>query len=183
MEKSLKVCEKEEFPECFVYKGTLLLLPEVARKIDDVVKTWKDKETGFVLTGENKIVDNAFVHVVNDFYELPTYDVNRTNKLIISLGDIAEIAKKKNIIAIEHVHPSSVPWPSLADLATMISVDVLLQKPILHIIANPEGKRLILSFQKCHECENSFLKFLMFKNMEVKKQNGKYSFSEGWESL
>ncbi|MDI6826808.1 MAG: hypothetical protein QMD36_06565 [Candidatus Aenigmarchaeota archaeon] len=183
MEKSVKVSEKEEFPECFIYKGTLLLLPEVAKKIDDVVKTWKDKETGFVLTGEDKIVDNALVHVINDFYQLPTYDVNRTNKLIIALDDIKEIAKKKNIIAIEHVHPNSEPWPSLADIATMISIDILLHKPILHIIANTEGKRLILSFQKCHECENSFFKFLLSKRMEVKKENGKHSFPEGWENL
>jgi proteasome lid subunit RPN8/RPN11 len=183
LEKSLRVREKEEFPECFVYKGTLLLLPRVAKKTDDVARTWKDKETGFVFTGEEKIVDNALVHVVDDFYELPTYDINRTNKLVISLGDIDEIARKKNIIAIEHIHPHSEPWPSLADIATMISIDILLQKPILHIIANTEGKRLILSFQKCHECENSFFKFLLFKKTEVKRKNGQHTFPEGWEGL
>jgi len=183
VENSLRVREKEEFPECFIYKGTLLVLPHVAKKSNDVATTWKDKETGFVFTGEDKIVDNALVHLVDDFYELPTYDVNRTNKLVISLGDIEEIARKKNIIAIEHIHPHSEPWPSLADLATMLSIDILLQKPILHIIANTDGKRLILCFQKCHECENSFFKFLFSKRTEVKKENGQHTLPEGWKGL
>jgi proteasome lid subunit RPN8/RPN11 len=178
MDKNLEV--EKEFPECFVFKGSLLLLPEVAKKIDDIVRTWKNKETGFVLCGEDKMVDNAMFHVVTDFYTLPTYDFNMTSKLIIDLGDIARIATKKNIIAIQHVHPSSELWPSLADLATMISIDILLRKPVLHIISNSEGKRLILTFEKCHECENSFLKFLLLKSKEVKKENGKHPFPEEW---
>ena len=177
MEKKIEESVEKEFPECFIYQGTLLVLPEIARKINDIAKTWKNKETGFVLTGEDKIIDNALVHVVTDFYTLPTYDVNRTHRLLIDLSDIARIAKKKNIIAIEHVHPNGQLWPSLSDLATMISIDILLAKPVLHIIANTEGERLILSFQKCHECKNSFFKFLLSRGKyvkEVKKQIGNH---------
>jgi hypothetical protein len=181
MDKNFEV--ENEFPECFVYKGSLLLLPEVAKKIDDIVRTWKNKETGFVLCGEHKMVENAMFLVVTDFYTLPTYDFNRTNKLIIDLGDIARIADKKNIIAIQHVHPNSELWPTLADLATMISIDILLGKPVLHIISNPEGKRLILCFDKCHGCENSIFKFLLSKSKEVKKENGKHTFPKRWENL
>ena len=177
---SIETAEKrKEFPECFIYEGKIFIPVDIAEKIEKRIKLHAkepSQEWICVLTGESRFVEGKLVEVVTDFFELPTYNLNKSSSLAISLTDVKKIVEEGYyVIAILHTHPKASLldlWPSPNDIATAISIDAFLGRPIKHIIAEPEGNKLILTFEKCFNCENSFFKFLFKqKGKEVKRVN------------
>jgi len=171
--------KKKEFPECFIYDGKIFVPLDIAEKINERVKIHAkepSQEWVCLLCGEQRFVEGKLVEFVTDFFELPTYNLNKSSSLAISLSDIKKIVEEGYyVIAILHTHPKASfldLWPSPNDIATAISIDAFLGRPIKHIIADPEGNKLILTFEKCFNCKNSFFKFLFKqKEKEVKRVN------------
>lgn len=148
-------------------QGDVAILPEVSDKIEERIRLWSKSERpvewACCLIGNIAAKgDEAFL-VIKDFLELPAYNLNREHGIAVCLNDIKRIAEKYFIVGILHSHPSEDLMPSANDIAMAIYVDILLSRPILHIIASPNGEKLILSFDKCHECQNSFFNIITSK--------------------
>jgi len=149
---------------CFVYQGKIALTPEVARKTQERIDLWSKGQRGVewacVCTGKVLAEGDGEIPLITDFYELPAWNLNRQHGYTICLDDIARIGEKNFILTFLHSHPSGNLFPSSGDMATFIYTDLLLGRPILHIIASPNGEKLIISFAKCWECPNSFFKLI-----------------------
>lgn len=150
--------------KCFVYQGKIALMPEVAKKIQERIDLWskgqQSIEWACVGTGKVLVEGDEDIPLITDFYELPAWNLNRQHGYTICLDDIAKIGEKNFILTDIHSHPSGNLFPSSGDLATFIYTDLLLGRPVLHIIASPNGEKLIISFAKCWECPNSFFKLI-----------------------
>jgi len=151
--------------ECFIYQGKLAVLPEIDRKIQERIKLWSKNpqptEWACVLTGSIIVEGDDDKPLVTDFYELPAWNLgSRQQAYTICLDDIAKIGERNFILALLHSHPSGNLFPSSGDLATFLYTDLLLGRPILYVIASPNGEKRILSFTKCWECENSLFKLI-----------------------
>jgi len=150
--------------ECFVYQGKIAVMPEVAKKTQERIDLWskgqQSVEWACVGVGKMLAERDEDIPLITDFYELPAWNLNRQHGYTICLDDIAKIGEKNLILTDLHSHPSGNLFPSSGDIATFLYTDLLLGRPILHIIASPNGEKLILSFAKCWECENSFLKLI-----------------------
>jgi len=155
-------------------------MPDVEKKIRERIELWSSGEHGLewggVGTGKVLVNGDEDLPLITDFYELPAFNLNRHQSYTICLDDIAKIGEKNLILALLHSHPSGNLFPSSSDLATFLYTDILLGRPILYIIASPNGEKLILSFAKCWECENSFLKIIQ----GVREQHGGEKFR--WEA-
>ena len=169
--------KKKEFPECFIFDGKIFVPLDIAEKINERVKIHAkepSQEWICVLTGESRFVEGKLVEVVKDFFELPTYNPDKSSSLAISLSDIKKIVDEGYyVIGVLHSHPKARLedlWPSLNYVATAICIDAMLGRPLKHIIMDSDGNKLILTFENCFKCENSFFKFL-FKQKGGEKWN------------
>jgi len=153
--------------ECFIYPGTVVVPTEIDEKIQERIKIWSESERpvkwACVLTGRIKYDQGLLIPLVEDFYELPAVSLNEEHGLAYCLDDVKRIAEKSYIIAMLQLHPSNDLFPSSSDLAIALYTDLLLSRPILHIITNPKGEKLMLTFKECHECEHSFFKLFQLK--------------------
>lgn len=179
--------KKKQFPECFLFEGKIYVPQELALRIEKRIQLHSKKpaqEWICALCGERRFIDDRLVEVVTDFFTLPSYNVDKDSRLVISLLDIKKIADEGYyIIAILHTHPHEgleELWPSPSDIATAISIDALLGRPLKYIIVDKDGNKLFLTFENCFKCENSFFNFL-FKQKGGEKV-GKYKDQEGWKN-
>lgn len=160
--------------EHLIHKGTIALPPELDDRIKERIKLWSQGknqvEWPCVLTGHMRASKDLILYEVTDFFELPSYNANRQHGLLICLDDVLKVAEKNFIVALLHTHPSGNLIPSASDLATFLAVDNLLGRPLLYIIASPDDKKLILSFEKCRDCKHSPFKLLGKQN--TRKQKG-----------
>lgn len=167
--------EKNEFPHllfqhgqairCFLYQGKIAVLPDVNEKIQERITLWSNSkppsEWSCVGTGKLLLKDDDVIPLVQDFYELPAWNLNRQHGYTVCLDDIARIAQEHFVIALIHSHPSGNLFPSSGDLATFLYADLLIERPLVYIIAGPDGSKLILSFAKCWGCKDSFFKLIL----------------------
>jgi len=123
-------------------------------RIMDRVKLWTEGrnpvEWACVLTGGViKMVKGEPHQVVDDFYELPIYDVTRRqNYLSILVEDILRIhAIKKHIVGLVHTHPSGDLKPSTFDMYLFMHLDLQIGRPLKYVIFNPEGEHEVFDFQ------------------------------------
>ncbi len=165
---------KNHVIEQLIHKGTIALPPELDDRIKERIKLWSQGknqvEWPCVLTGQMRASKDLILFEVTDFYEIPSYNANRQHGLLICLDDVLRVADKNFVVALLHTHPSGNLLPSVSDLATFLAVDNLLGRPLLYIIASPDGKKLILSFERCRDCEHSPFKLLAKQN--ARKQKG-----------
>lgn len=161
-EETVSKSSKGQDAEFFIFQGKIAVLPEVDRKIQERIRLWSKSKRpvkwACVLTGEVQFDEGALVSVVDNFFELPAFSLNEEHGLAFCLDDVKRIAEKHYIVAMLQMHPSNEVFPSSSDLAIALYTDLLLSRPILHIFASPKGEKLILTFEKCHECEHSFFK-------------------------
>lgn len=159
--------------ECYIYQGKIALASQLEKKIEERLFLWSKSsmpvEWACVLIGAIRLDGEEEVPIVEDFFELPAFNLNREHGLVINLNDIARIAEKFYVIGLYHSHPSGDLMPSPSDIATFLYTDILIGRPLLYIIASPGGSKLILSFASCHSCPNSFFKLITeIRKKEVK---------------
>lgn len=147
--------------EHLIYPGRIVVEERVAEAIEERIKLWSEKdpkiEWACLLCGSYTANGKEAMPFVTGYIELPAWNLNREHSLAINLNDILRISEEHHVLALLHSHPSGQLMPSAQDLATFLYCEALLGRPLLYIIASPDGQKLILSFLKCHECENSFL--------------------------
>jgi|GEM_PF-5718439 len=167
---------QEEAIEHLIFEGVIAVVPSVEEKINELIRLWSDKdpkmEWGCCLYGSYTANRGEAIPLVTGFVELPAWNLNRGNSLSINLDDIVRIAEEYDVIALLHSHPTGQLFPSAQDLATFLYTDLLLDRPLLYIIASPDGKKLILTFEKCHACKYSFLKAMAVASA-IKKSAGR----------
>ena len=165
-EETVSTSTKGQDAECFVFQGKIAVLPEVDRKIQERIRLWSKSERtvkwACVLTGEARFEEETLIPLVDNFFELPAFGLNEEHGLAFCLDDIRRIAENHYVIAMLQMNPSNV-FPTSSDLAVALYVDLLLSRPILHIFTSPGGQKLILTFEKCHECEHSFFKLFQYE--------------------
>jgi len=160
--------------ECLIYEGKIAILPSVSEKIEKLIELWSNKnpkiEWCCVCYGEYAFNGKEAIPLITGFIELPSWNLlNRENGLSININDIIRIKEANyNIIALLHSHPFNI-LPSPQDLEAFIYIDIILGKPLFYIIVTPDKNKLIISFEKCWNCQNSFIKII--QNQAIKKQH------------
>jgi proteasome lid subunit RPN8/RPN11 len=156
----------------FIFNGEIPFEPGVWHKIQDRVELWSKSdnpmEWACVLIGQPKVEKNEAIVPIVDFIELPIWQLSRTHGLSFLIDDVLRIAEKKFVAGLLHSHPNGVLNPSSADWATFTYLEAMLRRPLLYIIMGPskDRKPLIIHFEACHKCPNSFLK--IFKKIKEK---------------
>lgn len=179
--------QREQAIKCFLYEGKIAVLPEINKKIQERITLWSNNkppsEWSCVGTGKLLLQEDDALPLIQDFYELPAWNLNRQHGYTICLDDIARIAQDHLVLTLIHSHPSGKLFPSSGDIATFLYTDLLLGRPLIYIIAGPNGSKLILSFGKCWECQDSFfnlIRKMSRENSGGERSHGKYPHQERW---
>jgi proteasome lid subunit RPN8/RPN11 len=157
----------------FIYEGEVPFEPGVWNRIMDRVEIWSDPgnplEWACGLIVKPRVDKNEAIVPVTDFVEMPVWALSRSHGLSFLIDDFLRVAAKMFIIGELHSHPDGNLLPSSSDWATFTYLDAMLGRPLLHLIVGPDRKRkpLIIHFETCYKCPNSFLKIL-----EKIKENG-----------
>lgn len=158
----------------FIFNGEVPFVPGIWRKMQDRVELWSKTgnpmEWACALVSQPKVDKNKAIMPIVDFIELPIWQISRTHGLSFLIDDVIRIAEKKFVAGLLHSHPNSDLTPSSSDWATFVYLDAMLGRPLLYMIVSPDRNRkpLIIHFEACHKCPNSFLKILK----EIKEKGG-----------
>jgi hypothetical protein len=164
----------------FVFDGEVPFETGVWHKIQDRVELWSKSENPMewacVLVSQPKVEKNEAIVPIVDFIELPIWQLSRSHGLSFLIDDVVRIAEKKFVAGLLHSHPNGDLTPSSSDLATFLYLDAIMGRSLLYLILAPDKnkKPLIIHFEACHKCPNSFLK--IFKKIKEKggEQHGTY---------
>lgn len=170
-ERNTQLPDEQQISEHYTHKDVFAVLPKVYKKIKERIEIWSKSEKPIewvcVLTGETRLEDGNLITVADDFYEIPVYNLNRKHGLSLWLGDVKRISMKKHVVAMLHSHTNNDLRPSPSDMATFLNIDLLLDRSIPQIIANPKGETFIFTFKNCHNCKNSFFKLISHKKKNI----------------
>ena len=97
---------------------------------------------------------------VDDWIELPAYNLYRQHSISVALKDIKKIAERYNPLLFAHSHPSGAAEFSPADkaLAFLVESEVV-KRPMFHVVVTPKKEVKIAHFIHCWNCP-----FSIFKN-------------------
>ena len=146
--------ETDSTPEWLYYNQDIPFDAKTYERLKDRVKLWADGknpvEWACVLTGLVKGVNENLYEVVDDFYELPIYDVcRRQNQLAILVEDILKVHNgKKYIIGLLHTHPSGNLAPTPFDIYMFMHLDLQIGRSLRYLIVGPDSQQEIYHFQK-----------------------------------
>jgi proteasome lid subunit RPN8/RPN11 len=145
----------------FVFNGEIPFEPRVWHGIEERARFWTI-EYACTLIGEPKVENDEAIVPVSGFFDLPVWQLSRSQGMSFLIDDVVRLAKEKFVVGLLHTHPSGDLTPSSSDWATFTYLDALLGRPLLYMIMSPDKNRkpLIIHFEACHNCPNSFLKIL-----------------------
>jgi hypothetical protein len=149
----------------FVFNGEVPFEPGVWHRIQDrkeiYSKSSNPLQWASALIGQPKVEENEAIVPITDFIELPIWQISR-NRLCFLIDDVIRISEMKFVVGILIFKPDEDLIPSSSDWATFTYLDALLGRPLLYMIMSPDKNRkpLIIHFEACHKCPNSFLKIL-----------------------
>lgn len=158
----------------FIFSGRIPFESSVWHRIQDRVELWDKPNTPMewacVLISQPKVEEDKAIVPVVDFIELPVWELSRSRGLSFLIDDVIRIAKKKFVAGLLHSHPNGDLTPSSSDWATFTYIDAILGRPLLYVIVGPDKdkKPLIIHFEACHKCPNSFLN--LFKKIKGKRR-------------
>jgi len=158
----------------FIFKGNIPFESGIWHRIQDRVELWSKSnnpmEWACALISQPKVEKNEAIVPIVDFIELPIWQLSRSHGLSFLIDDVIRMAERKFVAGLLHSHPNGDLTPSSSDWATFTYLDAILGRPLLYIIISPDKKRkpLIIHFEACHKCSNSFLNFLV----KIKEKGG-----------
>lgn len=96
---------------------------------------------------------------VDDWIELPAYNLYRQHSISLALKDIKKIAQRYNPLLFVHSHPSDIAEFSPADkaLAFLIESEVV-KRPMFHLVVTPKKQVKIAHFIHCWNCKFSIMR-------------------------
>ena len=155
----------------YLFDGTVAITPLVAEKLGERVRIWGNGvgnnqiELAALLTGPKRIQGEQNPDIITEFFELPTYNSDKRNHLIMNMDDVEKVDREYPVRAFFHSHPCGNVVPTLNDWITFLYIDFrVLRRPILYVIMAPDGNKVIFSFKKCHESKDCPLSLL--KNID-----------------
>lgn len=157
----------------FVFNGEVPFEPGVWHRAQDRVELFSHFTIAMTwaaaLVGQPKVEENEAIVPIVDFIELPIWQI-KTQCLSFLIDDVVRIAERKFVAGILCSHPNGDLTPSSSDWATFTYLDAILGRSLLYMIMSPDRERkpLIIHFEACHKCPNSFLKILE----EIRKKGG-----------
>ena len=178
---SLKKGRKKHFDAVnpFIFKGEIPFVPSVWCRLQDRIEIYSRPnnpvEYGSALISQPKVKNNVGIVPIVDFVDLPIWHLSRSRGMSFLIDDVIRIAEKKFVVGLLHSHPNGDLTPSSSDWATFTYIDAILGRPLLYVIVSPDKNRkpLIIHFESCHKCPDSFLN--VFKKIKSGgEKDGKY---------
>jgi hypothetical protein len=157
----------------FVFNGEVPFEPGVWHRLQDRNEIYSKSdnpiERANVLITQPTVEGNEAIEPITDFIELPIWQISR-NRLSFLIDDVLRISEVKFVAGLLIFKPDEDLTPSSSDWATFTYLDALLGRPLLYMIMGPDKNRkpLIIHFEPCHKCPNSFHK--LFE--EIRKKGG-----------